>query len=276
MWDRVPGPRFLTTVPPRSITAVLPSLASPARGAMRVTVERAPRPTPHRQRHLRPLRLAGIHRRDPLLRSARGHSRGNQALPARCYQEELAAFRKQGAALSRQPARCGDGLRSAAVQSGGRGRRVARDCRWGRAERQQPTGLDARRTPFQSGLRFCRRRRHRHLDHHRTCSCPMTSLQSRRHIPPRPTPDASRGRSRSPNGRSVTSSIFHLPGASVTPQSDLPIKDGQGDRPDEITSKRLGRRCRRIAAWSVQSLRPCGAPARRRKPVAQRSDTLSG
>ncbi len=87
--------RFLTTAPPRSITAILPSLASPTRGALRVTV-----------RKLRALNIDadGIYARY----AWQGHADGihyyvvpaavvgaRQAVPARCYQEQLAAFRKQ-------------------------------------------------------------------------------------------------------------------------------------------------------------------------------------
>src|SRR6202035_4763244 len=86
--------RFLTTAPPRSITANLPSLASPARGDQRVTVKE--------------LRALDMDANDIYQRYAwQGHADGihyyvvpaavvgaTRAVSAHCYREELAAFRK--------------------------------------------------------------------------------------------------------------------------------------------------------------------------------------
>jgi hypothetical protein len=92
---RVRNQRFLTTAPPRSITSILPSLTSPARGALRVTVP-----------ELRALHIDanGIYTRY----AWQGHTEGvhyyvvpaavvgtTATLPARCYREELAAFRRE-------------------------------------------------------------------------------------------------------------------------------------------------------------------------------------
>jgi hypothetical protein len=92
---RVRNQKFLTTAPPRRITSILPSLGSPARGALRVTV-----------RELRALHIDanGIYARY----AWQGHTEGvhyyvvpaavvgtTKTLPARCYREELAAFRSE-------------------------------------------------------------------------------------------------------------------------------------------------------------------------------------
>lgn len=93
--NHVRNQKFLTTAPPRSITSILPSLASPARGAVRVTV-----------RELRALHIDanGIYARY----AWQGRTEGvhyyvvpaavvgtTTTLPARCYREELAAFRRE-------------------------------------------------------------------------------------------------------------------------------------------------------------------------------------
>jgi hypothetical protein len=92
---RVRNQRFLMTAPPRTITSILPSLASPAHGARRVTV-----------RELRALHIDanGIYARY----AWQGHTEGvhyyvvpaalvgtTKTVPARCYREELAAFRRE-------------------------------------------------------------------------------------------------------------------------------------------------------------------------------------
>jgi hypothetical protein len=92
---RVRNQKLLSTAPPRSITAILPSLASPARGALRVT-----------DRKLRALQIVanGIYARY----AWQGHTDGvhyyvvpaavvgtTKTLPARCYREALAAFRAE-------------------------------------------------------------------------------------------------------------------------------------------------------------------------------------
>jgi hypothetical protein len=92
---RVRHQRFLRTAPPRTITSILPSLGSPARGARRVTV-----------RELRALHVDanGIYARY----AWQGHNEGvhyyvvpaavvgtTKTVPARCYREELAAFRRE-------------------------------------------------------------------------------------------------------------------------------------------------------------------------------------
>jgi hypothetical protein len=87
--------RFLTTAPPRRITSIVPSLASPARGALRVTV--------------RELRALDIDANGIYARYAwQGRTDGiryyvvpaavvgaTKTLPARCYREEVAAFRRE-------------------------------------------------------------------------------------------------------------------------------------------------------------------------------------
>jgi hypothetical protein len=92
---RVRSQRFLTSAPPRSITSILPSLATPARGAVRVTI-----------RELRALHIeaTGIYARY----AWQGRADGvhyyvvpaavvgtSTTLPARCYREEIAAFRTE-------------------------------------------------------------------------------------------------------------------------------------------------------------------------------------
>ncbi len=92
---RVRDQRFLTTAPPRSITAIFPSLASPAPGALRVTV--------------RELRALHVDANGIYVRYAwQGYTDGihyyvvpaevvgtTKTVPARCYREELATFREQ-------------------------------------------------------------------------------------------------------------------------------------------------------------------------------------
>ena len=92
---RVRNRRFLMTAPPRTITSILPSLASPARGAGRVTI-----------RELRALHADanGIYARY----AWQGHTEGvhyyvvpaavvgaTRTLPPRCRREQLAAFRRE-------------------------------------------------------------------------------------------------------------------------------------------------------------------------------------
>jgi hypothetical protein len=92
---RVRSQRFLTTPPPRSVTSILPSLASPARGARRLTIKQ-----------LRSLQIdaSGIYARY----AWQGRIDGvhyyvvpaavvgtTKTLPARCYREDLAAFRRE-------------------------------------------------------------------------------------------------------------------------------------------------------------------------------------
>jgi len=92
---RVRSQRFLKRPPPRSITSILPSLASPARGAVRVTD--------------RELRALHIEANEIYARYAwQGRTDGvhyyvvpagvvgtSAMLPGRCYREELAAFRRE-------------------------------------------------------------------------------------------------------------------------------------------------------------------------------------
>lgn len=95
MKEGVRNQKFLATAPPRRITSILPSLAALPRGALRVTV-----------RELRALHIDanGIYARY----AWQGHTDGvhtyvvpaavvgtTRTLPARCYREELAAFRRE-------------------------------------------------------------------------------------------------------------------------------------------------------------------------------------
>jgi hypothetical protein len=98
--------RFLTTAPPRSMTSVLPSLATPPPAALRVTVPE--------------LRALNIDANGIYVRYAwQGYADGvhyylvpaaivgaTKTPPARCYQEELAAFRTAARRFpaSRRPA----------------------------------------------------------------------------------------------------------------------------------------------------------------------------
>jgi hypothetical protein len=92
---RVRDQKFLASAPPRSITSILPSLAAPPRGALRVTVG-----------ELRTLHIDanGIYARY----AWQGHADGvhyyvvpaavvgtTSTLPAHCYREELARFRRE-------------------------------------------------------------------------------------------------------------------------------------------------------------------------------------
>jgi hypothetical protein len=93
--DRVRGQRFLTTAPPKSLTSILPSLASPARGALRVTI--------------RELRALDVDANGIYVRYAwQAHTDrihyyvvpaavvgATKTVPVRCYREELAAFGTQ-------------------------------------------------------------------------------------------------------------------------------------------------------------------------------------
>jgi hypothetical protein len=92
---RVRDQEFLATAPPRRITSILPSLAAPPRGALRVTVGE--------------LRALHIDANGIFARYAwQGRTDGvhyyvvpaavvgtTRTLPARCYREELAAFRRE-------------------------------------------------------------------------------------------------------------------------------------------------------------------------------------